>query len=207
VTLAVAFLLLPHSIGWFGFVDGRLVTPLLLVAALAVRRESLGRRLAMVYESTAVIAAVALIGIALLGCRRFQVEARGWHSVSAKVPAGARLLNLPLDPNSSVFTAHPFVHYDKLILAERPIVVSDMWFHQGSALYPTADHPALKLPPSYSESDLRIVDWNAYALRDWDYVLVRTRPDSAAPQVPDALRLVIHEGGWWLYSVIRGAAR
>ena len=199
VTLAGAFVLLPHSIGWFGFVDGRLLTPLLLVAALAVRRESFGRRLALTYESTAVVGAIALVGLALVGSGRFQAEARGWAAVSAHVPPGARLLNLPLDPNSDVFTAHPFVHYDKLILAERPIVVSDTWFHQGSALYPTAAHPALRLPPSYSESYLREVDWARYALRDWDYVLVRTRPNAEAPRVPEALRLVVHEGGWWLF--------
>ena len=81
-----------------------------------------------------------------------------------------------------MFTAHPFVHYDKLVLADRPVVVSDVWFHQGSGIYPTADNPALRLPDTYSESDLRSIDWPAYRLADWDYVLIRTRPAASEPQ-------------------------
>jgi hypothetical protein len=127
------------------------------------------------------------------------VEASGWREVFANVPAEARLLNLPLDPDSNVFTAHPFIHYDKLVLAERPIVASDVWFYQGSALFPTADNPALGLPASYSESNLHFIDWPAYRLSDWDYVLVRTRPGSAQPFVPTALALAAHRGGWWLF--------
>ena len=113
-----------------------------------------------------------------------------------------RLLNLPLDPNSDVFTAHPFIHYDKLVLAERPVVVSDVWFHQGTALYPTPENPALRLPPSYSSSALQGIDWPDYRLDDWDYVLIRTRPDAPEPQTPPALSLTEHRGGWWLYRTI-----
>ena len=92
------------------------------------------------------------------------------------------------------------MHYDKLVLAEKPIVVSDVWFHQGSALYPTPQNPALRLPSSYSESDLKLVDWNAYDLGDWDYVLMRTRPEAFETGAPDRLHLVEHRGGWWLYT-------
>jgi hypothetical protein len=197
--LVVAFLALPHSIGWFGFVDGRLVPLLLLVGVLAVRREALGRPLDVAYDRVGPIAASAMVLIALVASLQFQREARGWREVLATVPAEARLLNLPLEPNSDVFTAHPFIHYDKLALAERPMVVSDVWFHQGSALYPTAQNPTLHLPPSYSESDLRRIDWPSYRLEDWDYVLIRTRPESAQPSVPPSLALAAHRGGWWLF--------
>jgi hypothetical protein len=197
--LSVAFLVLPYWIGWFGFVDGRLVLVLLLLAVMAVRRDALGPRLSPLYDRSAPVAACAMIVIALGASYYFQKEAGGWREVLANVPAEARLLNLPLDPKSDVFTAHPFIHYDKIALAERPMVVSDVWFHQGSALYPTADNPALRLPPSYSESDLRFIDWPAYRLSDWDYILVRTRPGSAQPLVPMALALAAHRGGWWLF--------
>ena len=197
--LSVAFLALPHSIGWFGFVDGRLVLVLLLLAVMTVRREALGPRLARLYAAAAPVAACTMTAIALGASLLFQKEARGWRNVLAHVPAQTRLLNLPIDPNSNVFAAHPFVHYDKLVLADRPVVVSDVWFHQGSALYPTPDNPALHLPPSYSESDLRLIDWPAYRLDDWDYVLLRTRPESAQPVVPEALSLAAHDGGWWLF--------
>jgi hypothetical protein len=199
VVLWAAFLILPNSIGWFGFVDGRLVPLLLLLGLMALRRPALGRVLAATFERGAPIAGSAMVAIALVASQRFQGEAAGWREVLGAVPANARLLNLPIDPNSLVFTAHPFVHYDKLVLADRPALVSDVWFHQGSGIYPTADNPSLLLPDTYSESDLRFVDWPAYRLPDWDYVLLRTRPSAPEPQVPPALTLIVHRGGWWLF--------
>lgn len=199
VTVAAAFLLLPHSIGWFGFIDGRLVPLILLLALVAVRRDDLGSPLARIYDRAAVLLAAVTLGTVLVASGRFQDEARGYREVLAQVPPYVRLLNLPLEPDSAVFTAHPFVHYDKLVMAERPVVVSDIWFHQGSALYPRAENPATRLPASYVESDLRGVDLHDYAMSEWDYVLVRTRPDASTPAVPSSLRAVAHEGGWWLF--------
>lgn len=196
--VGVVFLALPHSIGWFGFVDGRLVPLLLFLLLMAIQRPFLGP-LEPAMDRAAPAAATLLVALALAGSYRFQDEARGYREVLAHIPARARVLNLPLDPNSDVFTAHPFIHYDKLVLAERPIVVSDVWFHQGTALYPTAKNPALRLPPSYSESNLHAIDWPAYDLSDWDYVLIRTRPEGAPGPLPDALTLEAHEGGWWLF--------
>jgi hypothetical protein len=201
--LAAAFLAFPYSIGWFGFVDGRLVPLLFLLALMAVRRPALGRTLGAVFDRGGPIAASTMVVIALTASHSFQAEAAGFHEVLARIPAEARLLNLPVDPNSDVFTAHPFVHYDKLVLADRAAVVSDLWFHQGSAVYPTAANPALALPATYSESDLRVVDWAAYRLDDWDYVLMRTRPAASEPVVPNALALVSHRGGWWLFRTTR----
>jgi hypothetical protein len=197
--IAFAFLALPHTIGWFGFVDGRLVPIVLWLAIMGIRRPALGRVLEGGIDRGSPVFALAMAAIALIASHRFQDEARGYKKVLGAIPQGARVLNLPLEPNSEIFTAHPFIHYDKLVLAERPIVVSDVWFHQGSALYPRAENPALRLPASYSESDLKSIEWGAYRLEDWDYVLIRVRPDSAAPATPGALSLADHQGGWWLY--------
>ena len=201
--LALAFLLLPHSIGWFGFVDGRLVPLVLMLGVLATDRRALGPRLRVLFDTVPPGAALVLIAIAWAASFRFQAEASGWRQVLAAVPDNSLLLNLPVDPDSDVFTGHPFVHYDKLAMASRPTVVSDVWFHQGTALYPTRENPALRLPATYSESHLIQIDWPAYRLEDWDYVLLRTRPDASAPQVPGALALASHQGGWWLYSTSR----
>jgi hypothetical protein len=203
VVLGAAFVALPHSIGWFGFVDGRLVPLLLMLGVLAVDRRALGPRLGVAFDHGAPVAAAAMVSIAWVASLRFQAEARGWKDVLAAIPDNSLLLNLPVDPNSDVLTGHPFVHYDKLAMASRPTVVSDVWFHQGTALYPAPDHPALLLPPTYSESNLGLVDWPSYRLTDWDYVLVRVRPDAPAPRVPGALELARHEGGWWLYRTGR----
>ncbi len=198
--LAIAFAVLPHSIGWFGFVDGRLVPLILLTGLMAVRRPALGRVVGTAFDRLAPVAAWAMIAITVGASYLFQAEAAGWKDVLSHVPPRSRVLNLPLDPDSEWFTAHPFVHYDKLIVATRPTVVSDVWFHQGTGIYPTAENPALRLPDSYSESDLRAIDWPSYRLQDWDYVLIRTRPDSPMPKVPAHLALVNHSGGWWLFT-------
>jgi hypothetical protein len=197
--ITVVFLALPHAVGWFGFVDGRLVPVAMMLALLAIRPDALPRVLGHVLHYGAPLVASTVSVLAMVASYRFQDEARGYKEVLARVPSESRLLNLPLDPNSDVFTAHPFIHYDKLILVERPILVSDVWFHQGSALYPTAANPALRLPESYSESNLKRIDWPAYHLEDWDWVLIRTRPDAPQPYTPDRLALEEHRGGWWLF--------
>jgi hypothetical protein len=203
---AVAFLALPHSIGWFGFVDGRLVPLVLLLALLAIRRGSLDRPILRAgFDGGGAVAAAVMVTLAYVASYAFQGEAAGWREVLEQVPARARLLNLPVQPNSRWFTAHPFVHYDKLALADRPLVVSDVWFHQGTALYPTAQNPALYLPESYSEADLRALDWLAYRWRDWDFALVRTGIGAPEPALPaklaTRLSVAAHRGGWWLFRI------
>lgn len=195
------FLVLPHGIRWFGFVDGRVVPLILMLGFLALPRAQLSGRLANAFEYAIPAAATAMVALVLVASSAFQAEARGYREVLEQVPTGARLLNLPLGPNSHVFTAHPFVHYDKLILVDRPLVASDVWFHQGSALYPTRRNPALLLPADYIESDLGAVDWRRYRLDQWDYVLIRLDAAQAPPPVPSGLTLVRHEGGWWLFHV------
>lgn len=197
--IALFFLALPHAVGWFGFVDGRLVPVALLLALLGVRRAALPRAVALALDYGAPVMAGTIATLAMYASYKFQDEATGYREVLARVPAESRLLNLPLDPNSDVFTAHPFIHYDKLALVDRPLVVSDVWFHQGSALYPTPENPALRLPSSYSESNLKVIDWPAYRLEDWDYVLIRTRPSAPRPHAPAPLLLEEHRGGWWLF--------
>ena len=199
LAVALLFCALPHAVGWFGFVDGRLVPVVLFLVFLGARREGRGRTALRALDVGVPVLATTVVALALVASYRFQDEARGYREVLARVPSEARLLNLPLDPNSDVFTAHPFIHYDKLVLAERPVVVSDVWFHQGSALYPTPENPALRLPRTYSESDLKAIEWPAYSLDDWDYVLIRTRPSAPQPHTPPSLALDEHHGGWWLF--------
>jgi hypothetical protein len=201
VFLLLLFLLLPHSIRWFGFIDGRLVPLILMLGMLAIPTASRSPRAAQRFERMIPFGATAMVVLVIAASLQFQSEAAGYRDVLARIPTESRLLNLPLMPNSRVFTAHPFVHYDKLILIERPMLLSDVWFHQGSALYPTAENPARFLPSSYSESNLIFIDWPGYQLDQWDFVLLRTGIDEPSPNVPASLRLVRHLGGWWLYRV------
>jgi hypothetical protein len=197
--LFLVFLALPHSVGWFGFVDGRLLPLVLLLGLVAIDERLLRGGWGRVVRLGAGVGAAGMVGLVLVASHLFQAEATGYREILAKVPASVRLLNLPLDPNSAIFTSHPFVHYDKLALVERPIVPSDIWFHQGSGIYPTPANPALRLPAEYSSSNLNGIVWEHYRLDEWDYVLIRTKPEAAAPGVPAALTLVDHIGGWWLY--------
>lgn len=203
LVITVVFLFLPHAVGWFGFVDGRLVPLILFLLLLSVRVESLPNRIRGIFERSAPAFAALIIALALVASKKFQSEAEGYDEVLSHVPNEASLLNLPLDPNSDIFTGHPFVHYDKLVWTDRHVLVSDVWFHQGSALYPTTQNPSLRLPATYSESDLHEIEWPSYNLNDWDYVLIRTRPSATAPETPKSLALLDHKGGWWLFRHAR----
>ncbi|MGO9837704.1 MAG: hypothetical protein ACLP1X_26250 [Polyangiaceae bacterium] len=198
--LCCAFLILPHEIGWFGFIDGRLVPVIVLYALLCVPDVAMGRRFTLALRWLAPPAASVLVALALVASGIFQREAAGYREVFARVPTQARVLNLPIDPDSDVFAGHPFVHYDMLMVAQRPLLVSDVWLHQGSAIFPRQGNPVLRLPADYRSSDIRRIDWPAFALADWDYVLLRTKPKAPPPATPQTLRLTDHVGGWWLYS-------
>lgn len=194
--LGVAFLLLPHAFGPLGFVDGRLLPTLLALALIAFDEAHETRAARVVAAGT-----FAVLGCALIALLQFQREARGSAPILAQIPSGARLLHLPLDPDSRVFAAHPFLHYDKLALIERPLIVSDVWFHAATALSPKPSHPSLRLP-TRRYAVLGAIRWNDYRLTEWDYVLCRTRPDAEEPaDVPAQLRRIDHEGGFWLYRV------
>jgi hypothetical protein len=196
---AVAFVALPHAFLWFGFIDGRMVPVFLFLAILCVRRPALGARLERALDIVAPVAAFAMIGIVGFASSRFQAEAAGYREVLGRVPPGGRLLNLPIDPDSEVFTAHPFVHFDKLVAIEKPVLLSDVWADRATALYPTPENPSARLPRDYNSASLKTLDWPAYDLRDWSHVLVRTRPDALPPATPRELSLDAHVGGWWLY--------
>jgi hypothetical protein len=203
----VLFLVLPHAFKWFGFIDGRLVPVFLFLLVMGVRRSTFRPRLERAFDGVAVTGACIMTGLVLFASARFQTEARGYREVFAAVPAEATLLNLPIDPNSEIFTAHPFVHYDKLIAVERPVLLSDVWADRATALYPTSDNPATRLPEDYSSANLKPVDWSTFDLSRWDFILIRTRPTVSAPAVPPSVVLAVHMGGWWLYRTSRAPAR
>ena len=92
--ITMVFVALPHAVGWFGFVDGRLVPVALILALLGVRREVLPRSIALGLHYGAPVVASTIGVLALVASYRFQAEAHGYKEVLARVPAGRVLLCL-----------------------------------------------------------------------------------------------------------------
>lgn len=198
-TLGLAFLVLPHTLSWFGFVDGRLVLPILLLAVIAIQPGAFANGWVRVFRWGAYVLPGLQIAVVCVASSRFQKEAAGFDAIRRAIPTGATLLHLPLRADSPVFAGHPFVHYDKLALVDRPMLPSDIWYHAGSALYPRTANPARQLPATYCESDLKHIDWSSLPLQHWDHVLVRVNPGEAPPPVPQDFALLAHAAGWWLW--------
>ena len=197
--LAAAFLVLPHSIGWFGFVDGRLVPLLLLVGLMAVRRPALGPVLRATFERGAPVAACIMVGrrarrLPGLSGRGDRL-ARDHRCRAGRTPV---LLNLPIDPNSAVFTAHPFVHYDKLALARTPGGSQRRLVSSGSRHLPHRRQPCAALARQLQRERSAL---DRLARLSPRRLGLRARPNAARrppAHRPPELALAVHRGGWWL---------
>jgi hypothetical protein len=203
IVLLVLFVVLPHRVRQFDAVDSRLLPIVLLVALMAI--EPVPTRLRRAIAAAVGAAAAVFVGLELYAMQIFQAEAAGYREVLARIPAGARLLYIPLEADSRIFISHPFVHYDKLAIVERPVLPTQFHFHHASGIFPTARNPMLRLPATHKASNFKRLDWPGYRLTDWDYVLIRRFPDAPAPHVPAALAPELHRGGWWLYRSAAGA--
>jgi hypothetical protein len=190
----VLFLLLPHSIGWFGFADGRLLAPILLCAVFALSEARV-----RAFQAWFAAGSASLAGCLLVATILFQREAQSSVQALNKIPSGARVLNFPFEPNSRYFVGHPFVHYDKLVLLERDIVPSDVWFQVATAVYPSAANPALVLPDTYIESNLINFSIADYQLSDWTHVIARGGQDLSSAE----LRCEQLPGLWQVCTVIK----
>jgi len=193
------FLVMPHSIGWFSFSDARLLPIVIFLGLLAIDTNAFSPKLRHIAVHWANVSAVATIGLFLWASHVFQSEASGYRQVFSAIPAYSRVLYLPLDSDSRIFVQHSFSRYDGLLLAEKPVLPSQTWFQSGTAIYPTAANPILRLPSEYVPASLHRVVWKDYRLHDWDYVVIRQNSDGRPPMTPRELICVDHYGSWWLF--------
>ena len=191
VILGAMALLAPTRVGWFGSIDLRLAMTALLLAILALPPVPHGRRRRGWMDLVAPWMAVGVAACSLVATAAFQFEARAARAVLSDVPAGSRLLYLPVDPTSRYWAARPFLHWDHLLLLDRDVLISDPWLHAGSALRTTPAAAWLSRPiPPFRQEAQRAIDWAAIDLAPWDHVLVRTFPGTTSPLVPEQLRPV-----------------
>jgi hypothetical protein len=139
VMLAVG-LLAPTRIGWFGSVDLRLCSTALLLAVLALAPAAFGPGLRRLLGRAPPLLAGVMVATLLVALVLFQAEARAPAAALARVPAGSVRPDLRLSPTSRVWAARAYLHWDKLLLLDRDVLISNPWLHQGTALRPAADH-------------------------------------------------------------------
>ncbi len=204
VACAALFLISPHDVGWFGFADGRIVLATALVIAASSDPGALSAQLHKWRLRLSIVAAALIVVCLHVASRGFQSEASGYREALAHVAPARRLFYIPLDADSRWFTGHPFLHYDKFVLVAQPQVVSDLWFHQGTAVYPRAALPQVPMP-SLQPGDRPLLE--RLRVDEWDYVLVKTASDASLPQVPRGARLAFSDNGWWLFTVEHSPTR
>ncbi len=192
----LAFGVMPRTIGWFGFADGRLVLPMLLMALVGARLDALGLRVARSFAVAAPLLALAVVATDHAALRRFRAECRGASSVLAEIPAETSLLYFPTRTESDAFSGDPFRHFDKLSVASGPTVVGELWAHQGAAIYLTPDNPATRLPIAYTERNEKAPRDVSFDAADWEMLLLRS---ATPPEVPAAYGLVRRDGDFWLF--------
>ena len=197
VALSLLFLALPHNAQWFGFVDARLLplTYLMYTLSLPPQWWSSARRHAATGTSCLQCTILA-VGVLL-----FQQEFKGFEQIAQHIQPERSLLHLPVFADSRYLVAHPFVHEDKLLLLGKPMLLSDMWLHQGTGLYATDANPVVRLDPNYASSNVKLpIAWKSFAPNDWDYVLLRMRDTVNTPDVPAYWKSAAHSGTWWLFE-------
>ncbi len=192
----LAFAVMPRTIGWFGFADGRLVLPMLLMALVGARLDALGPRTTRAFAVAAPLLAMAVVLTDHVALRRFRAECRGFSSVLADVPEDATLLYFPTRTESDAFSGDPFRHFDKLAVAAHPAVVGELWAHQGAAIYLTAENPATRLPIAYTERNEKAPRDVPFDVADWEVLMLRA---ASPPEVPAGYGLVRRDGDFWLF--------
>lgn len=195
------FLAMPHAIAWFSFSDGRLLPVVLLLGLVAIDSEAFSLSQRKIAQTLAYAAAAIVVTTFLWAQNIFQAEAAGYDETFAAITPNTRVLFLPIDCDSRIFVQHSFSRYEGLLLAKKPVVPSEMWFEQGTAIYPKAANPILRLPREYVPASLHDIAWEHYRLQDWDFVIIRQVVEIGRPQTPATLVLESHHGSWWLYKV------
>jgi hypothetical protein len=196
LSLLGAFTICPETVGWFGWVDGRLLPPAFLLFAVGADFSAFSGNVATRIGQAVPVLTAAVLVTDYTALYRFQGETRGFTEVLGALPPDSAVLYVPEDTESRGITADPFRHFDKYALARGPVAVGDLWAHVGTAIYPRPGHPLLGLPLRYQESSDKHFDF-PFDHAAWEYLLVRGH---AAPRnVPADYREIESAGAFRLF--------
>lgn len=163
-----------------------------------------GRRLDWV-----AIAVVLLWSFTTIGrFAAFARETESFRNVLAQVPSGQRVASL-VNGNASPYFALPvYMHFPAWYAATRGGIVDFNFgdFISQMVRYRKDAGPRISEELAWSPGRL---DWNKHGGDRYDYFIVKSSADVAAPIFKEqrgAVELVTQSGWWWLYRNVRRAA-
>ena len=203
--LAVAlasFLVLPMEIGtwWFVFPREATVATFLALALLPDLPRSLPLR-----AGVSLVLAMSALGVSSMATRNwrtFDVATRDFARIVREIPDAPKLCYLVFDHGGSTLKSTPFIHLPAYVQADRGGWLSFHFAVFGASPLRYRTDPAAVVPPpvprrwEWTPKRFRVEEHGAF----FDTFLIRDQRDPAALFAADqSIRLVAHEGSWWLF--------
>ena len=200
----LAYLLLPMRLGEWWMVYPREAIAAGFIALALVPDLPPGRWSTLLYSSVIAISTLPMGSHVATQWRRFHKINADFRHILEEVPPRSRILYLIYDHRGAQKRHSAFVHMPAWIQAEKGGSLS---FHfAGWKLFPVqyraeGEHP----PPVHRDWEWRPQDFRAHVHAPYfDTFLVRHQLDPLPMlrSIPN-LRLVKHEGTWWLFTRVR----
>lgn len=203
----LGYVLLPMEIGVWWYVYPREATAALYLSMALM--PDLPRAVWFRALSVAALSwsALAVSRVVVRNYEAFDQTTRDFTAIVESIPKGPKLLYLVFDHTGSTRTATPYIHLPAYVQAEKGGFLSFHFAMWGASPVKYREGAGAAVPPAVP---LRW-EWqpNLFDVRRhgpfFDWFLVRsTRDPGALFRADKSIRLVRHEGTWWLYA--RGAS-
>jgi hypothetical protein len=201
ILFAAGYLMLPMEMGsWWGVFPREAFAALLVAGALFpdLPRQAWLRTLALAVIAWAGIRQALLVAAAF---HHFQVETADFRGIMAGIPPAPRLGYMIFDRDDSVCALTPYVHLPAWVQAEKGGSLSFHFVSNNQSPIRYRRNSAAVPPPTP-----RDFEWNPQLFdvgtrgRFFDTFLVRSLAPPTELFAKDlSIRLVDHQGAWWLY--------